>query len=46
MSVDMRVILLVEADTAGEYLHPYIESGTLRVYTHMYIMVKDSSIRR
>jgi hypothetical protein len=46
MSVDMRVILLVEADTAGEYLHPYIESGTLRVYTRMYTMVMDSSTRR
>uniref|UniRef100_A0A2N9HAL2 CCHC-type domain-containing protein n=1 Tax=Fagus sylvatica TaxID=28930 RepID=A0A2N9HAL2_FAGSY len=33
MSVDMRVILMLEADTAGEYLHPYIQSGTLRVYT-------------
>jgi hypothetical protein len=39
VSVDMRVILLVEADTVGEYLHPYIESGTLRVYTRMYTMV-------
>ena len=46
MSVDMRVILLVEGDTVGEYLHPYIESGTLRVYTRMYIMVTDSSTRR
>ena len=46
MLVDIRVILLVEGDIVGEYLHPYIESGTLRVYTHMYIMVTDSSIRR
>jgi hypothetical protein len=33
MLVDVRVILLVEADKMGEYLHPYIESGTLRVCT-------------
>ena len=46
MSVYMRVTLLVEADTMGEYLHPYIESGTLRVYMRMYTMVMDSSIRR
>ena len=46
MLVDMRVILLVEVDTAGEYLHPYIESRTLTVYTCMYIMVTDSSTRR
>uniref|UniRef100_A0A2N9F484 Retrotransposon gag domain-containing protein n=1 Tax=Fagus sylvatica TaxID=28930 RepID=A0A2N9F484_FAGSY len=31
MSVDMRVILLVDADIVGEYLHPYIELGTPRV---------------
>ena len=46
MSVDVRVILLVEGDTMGEYLHPYIESGTLRVYTRMYTMVMDSSTKR
>jgi hypothetical protein len=39
MSVDVRVVLLVEGDTMGEYLHPYIELRTLRVYTGMYIMV-------
>ena len=46
MSVGVRVILLVEDDTMGKHLHPYIESGTLRVYTRMYIMVTDSSTRR
>ena len=25
MSVDMRVVLLVEGDTMGKHLHPYIE---------------------
>ena len=46
MSVDVRVILLVEGDTMGEYLHPYIESGTLRVYTRMYTIVTNSSTRK
>jgi hypothetical protein len=46
MSVDMRVILLVDADIVGEYLHPYIELGTPRVYTCMYITVMDSSSKR
>jgi hypothetical protein len=46
MSVDARVILLVEDDTMGKYLHPYIESGTLRAYTRIYTMVTDSSTRR
>ena len=43
MLVDMRVIiLLVEADTVGEYLHPYTELGTLKVYTNMYTMDKST----
>ena len=41
MLVDVRVILLVEDDTMGEYLHPYIELGTFRVYTCMYTMVME-----
>jgi hypothetical protein len=36
MSVDVKVILLVEGDTIGKYLHPYIESRTLRVYMYVY----------
>jgi hypothetical protein len=43
MSVDARVILLVEDDTMGKYLHPYIESGTLRAYTRMYTMDNSST---
>ena len=43
--VYVRVILLVEADKMGEYLHPHIELETLRVYTCMYTMVMDASIR-
>jgi hypothetical protein len=39
MLVDVRVIILVEENTMGKYLHPYTESGTLRAYTCMYIMV-------
>jgi hypothetical protein len=39
MLVDVRVILLVEDNTMGKYLHPYTESGTLRAYTCMYTMV-------
>jgi hypothetical protein len=46
MLVDARVILLVEDNTMGQHLHPYIESGTLRAYTRMYTMVTDSSTRR
>jgi hypothetical protein len=41
MSVGVRVILLVEDNTMGKYLHPYIESGTLGVYICM-----DSSTKR
>jgi hypothetical protein len=36
MSVGVRVVLLVEADTMGKHLHPYIESRTLRVNMHVY----------
>jgi hypothetical protein len=36
MSVDVRVILLVEDNTMGKYLHPYIESRTLRVYMYVH----------
>jgi hypothetical protein len=46
MSVDARVIHLVEDNTMSQHLHPYIESGTLRAYTRMYTMVTDSSTRR
>jgi hypothetical protein len=46
MSVDVKVILLVEGNTIGKYLHPYIESRTLRIHTCMYTMVTDSSTRR
>ena len=42
MLVDVRVILLVEADKMGEYLHPHVELKTPRVYT----MVMDTSTRR
>ena len=42
MLVDVRFILLVEDEKTGDYLHPYIESGTLRFYT----MVMDTSTRR
>ena len=44
MLVDVRVILLVEDNTMGKYLHPYIESGTLRVYACMY--TTDKSTKR
>ena len=46
MSVGVKVVLLVEDNTMGEYLHPYIELGFLKVYTHMYTMVMDSSTKR
>jgi hypothetical protein len=36
MSVDARVILLVEDNTTGQHLHPYIELGTLRAYTRVW----------
>jgi hypothetical protein len=40
--VYVRVVLLVEVDKMGEYLHPHIELETPRVYT----MVMDTSTRR
>jgi hypothetical protein len=36
MSVGVKVILLVEDDTMGKHLHPYIESRTLRVYVYVH----------
>jgi hypothetical protein len=36
MSVGVRVVLLVEDDTMGKHLHPYIESRTLRVNTYVH----------
>jgi hypothetical protein len=42
MSVDVRVVLLVEDDAMGKHLHPYIELETLRAYICMYTMVTDS----
>ena len=42
MLVDVRVILLVEVDKMGEYLHAHMELETPRVYT----MVMDASTRR
>jgi hypothetical protein len=44
MSAGVKVVLLVEDDTMGEYLHPHIELETLRVYMCMY--TADSSTRR
>ena len=35
MLVGAKVILLVEGNTVGKHLHPYIESRTLRV--NMYV---------
>ena len=36
MSVGVKVVLLVEDDTMGKHLHPYIESRTLRVYVYVH----------
>ena len=44
MSVGVRVILLVGDNTMGDYLYPYMELETLRVYTCMYMM--DTSTKR
>ena len=44
--VDVKVILLAEADKMGEYPHPHIELETPRVYVCMYTMVMDTSTRR
>ena len=43
--VDVRVILLVEGDIMGEYLHPYIESGALRVL-YVYVLWLQTHQRR
>jgi hypothetical protein len=40
MSIGVKVILLVEGDIVGEYLHPYTELGTLKVNTNMCTMDK------
>jgi hypothetical protein len=40
MLVDVRVILLVEDNTMGKHLHPYTESGILKVNTNMCTMDK------
>jgi hypothetical protein len=42
MSIGVKVILLVGGDIVGEYLHPYTELGTLKVYTNMYTMDKST----
>jgi hypothetical protein len=41
--VGVRVVLLVEDDTMGKHLHPYIESRTLRVnmYVHSGLINKE-----
>ena len=44
MAVGEKVVLLVEH--MGDYLHPHIELGLLKVYTHMYIMVLWTHQRR
>jgi hypothetical protein len=36
MSIGVKVILLVGGDIVGKYLHPYIESRTLRVNTYVH----------
>ena len=36
MLVDVRVILLVEDNTMGKHLYPYIGAETLRVYICVY----------
>ena len=36
MSIDVKVILLVEDDTMGKHLYPYIESRTLRVHVYVH----------
>ena len=34
VSIGVKVVLLVEDDTTGKHLYPYIESRTLRVYMY------------
>ena len=36
VSIGVKVVLLVEDDTTGKHLYPYIESRTLRVYTYVH----------
>ena len=43
-SIDVRVVLLVEDDTMGKHLHPYIESRTLRVNTYVHSGLIDKEI--
>jgi hypothetical protein len=40
--VYVRVILLVEVEKMGEYLHPHIELETPRVYMHTYMVDKST----
>jgi hypothetical protein len=42
MSIGVKVILLVGGDIVGEYLHPYTELGTLKVYMNVYTMDKST----
>ena len=44
--VYVRVILLVEIDKMGDYLHPHTELETPRVYMCMYTLVMGASTRR
>ena len=44
--VYVRVILLVEVDKMGEYLHPHTELENPRVYLCMYTVVMDTLTRR
>ena len=44
--VYVRVILLVEVDKMGEYLHPHTELETPRVYVCMYTVVMGASTKR
>ena len=42
MLVEMRVILLVENDTMGDYLHFLTELKTFRIYMRMYTVDKST----
>jgi hypothetical protein len=42
MLVDVRVILLVENDTMGDYLHFRTELKTFRIYMRMYTVDKST----
>ena len=42
----MRVVLLLEDDTVGKHLHPYIELGTLRVLMYICMMVTSVPTKR